>query len=168
MGKSGDALHCLLETAVRRGTDLVLIQEAPARLGYAHPGFGLLWMPGRMLAAKRKDSDWTFSTEDSFSKDSDGDVQVIAVGRSGRTGRLLRIVNAYFQKVGREGRSRPAEGAEWDDLVDEKCIVAGVFNAHSLVWNPRCGRRRDHRFLEELIDAYELVVLNDGRATRSA
>ena len=35
VGRSGDTLNCLLETAV--GTDLVLIQELPARLGYT-PG----------------------------------------------------------------------------------------------------------------------------------
>ena len=112
VGRSGDALHCPLETAVERGTDLVIIQEPPARLGYAHPGFNLLWTTGRTLVARRKDSEWTFSTEDGHTKYSGGDVQAIAVGVRGRTGKVLRVVNAYFQRVGREGRERPAEMAE--------------------------------------------------------
>lgn len=78
------------------------------------------------------------------------------------------MVNAYFQEVGREGRGRPAEKAEWDDLLSEKCIVAGDFNSNSPVWNPRCQRRRDHRFLEDLIDTHSLAVMNDEWATRTA
>ena len=70
VGRSGDALHCLLETAVGRGTDLVLVQKPPIRLGYAHPGFDLVWSPGRTLMARRKDSKWTCSTEDGLTKDS--------------------------------------------------------------------------------------------------
>ena len=77
-------------------------------------------------------------------------------------------MNAYFHKISREGRGRSEEGAECDNLVDEKCIVASDFNVHSPVWNPRCGRKTDHRFLGYLIDAHELVVLNDGQATRPA
>ena len=168
VGRSGDALHCLLETAVERGTDLVLIQEPPARLRYAHPEFDLIWTTGRTLEARRKDSEWTFSIEDDLTKESEGDVQAIAVGVRGKAGKVLRIVNAYFQKVGCEGRRRPAGGAQWDELVGKECILAGDFNAHSPVWNPRCVRRREHRFLEDLIDAHELTVLNDGRATRPA
>lgn len=93
-------------------------------------------------------------------------MQAIALGVRGRAGKVLRIINAYFQKVGREGRARPAEEAEWDDLLSEKCIVAGDFNAHSPVWNPRCERRRDHQFLEDLIDTHSLTILNDERASR--
>ena len=89
VGRSGDALHCLLETAVERGTDLVLMQEPPARLGYAHPGFDLIWTTGRTLAARQKDSEWTFATEDGFTKESVGDVQALAVGVRGRSGRVL-------------------------------------------------------------------------------
>ena len=42
MWGGGDAVHCLLETAVKRGTDLIMMREPPARLGYAQPGFDLL------------------------------------------------------------------------------------------------------------------------------
>ena len=83
VGKSGDALHCLLETGMKRKTDLVLVQEPPLFAGYSHPGYDLIWTKGRTMAARRKDSTWTFSTEDNLSRDSMGDVQVIAVGKKG-------------------------------------------------------------------------------------
>lgn len=66
--RSEGARHCLLETAVKRGTDLVLIQEPPTRPGHTHPGFDLLWAAGRAPTARGKDLDWAFSTEDSLSK----------------------------------------------------------------------------------------------------
>lgn len=78
----------------------------------------------------------------------------------------VRIVKACFRKVGREGRGRPAEGAEWDRLLDRDCLLAGDFNAHSPRWNPRRERKRDHFFLENMIGIHELVVLNDGLTTR--
>ena len=79
------------------------------------------------------------------------------------------IVNAYFQsRVGERSR-RPAERAQWDFLLEEAdgpCIVAGGFNAHSLVWNLRRLERRYARFLEDLIDSFSLTALNDGSRTR--
>ena len=36
------------------------------------------------------------------------------------------------------------------------------------VLNPHCTTRRDAAFLEDLIAAYELQILNDDRATRLA
>ena len=96
-------------------------------------------------------------------------MQVLAMGRRGRRGRVIRVVNAYFQKRGREGTYRPAERALWDDILgDGDCILAGDFNAHSPVWNPRCTERRNAAFLEDMIVRHELQVLNDGTATRPA
>lgn len=67
------------------------------------------------------------------------------------------------------GSYRPAERALWDDILgDGDCIVAGDFNAHSPVWNPLCRERRNATFLEDLVEAHELQVLNDGMATRPA
>ena len=136
--KSGDSLHCLLETGLKRKSDLVLVQEPPLFNGYAHPGFDLIWTKGRTMAARRRDSTWTFSTEDHLTQDSMGDVLVIAAGKKGGKGRKIRIANTYSQKVGREGRVRPAESADWDNILTEDCVVAGDFNAHSPRWNPLC------------------------------
>jgi hypothetical protein len=167
VGKCGEALHCLLETAKERKADLVIIQEPPVFAGYAHPSFDLLWQHGgRVMTARKRDSDWTFTAEDNLSRDSLGDVQVIAAGLKGVSERKIRIANAYFQKVGRDGRERPAEKADWNDILSEDCILAGDFNAHSPRWNPHCMQRRDHVFLEDLIDIHGLVVKNNDQETR--
>ena len=62
----------------------------------------------------------------------------------------------------REGTHRPTERARWGGiLAAEPCILAGDFNVHSPAWNPHCIERRDARFLEDLLDAFELEALND-------
>ena len=60
-------------------------------MGCAPQGFDLIWTTGRTPSARRK----FFSAEDNLSKDSRGDVQAIAVGQRGHSGRHLRIVNAH-------------------------------------------------------------------------
>ena len=165
---SVEAMTSLLETAVGERADLVLVQEPPAFAGVRHPGYDFL-RAGRVMSMRRVDSDWTVTTEDSYTREAEGDVQVLAVGRRGHRGRVVRIVNAYFQKRGRGGTYRPAERALWDDILEEEtCILAGDFNAHSPVWNPWCRSRRDAGFLEALIADHGLQVLNDGMATRPA
>lgn len=107
--------------------------------------------------------------ESGDTREAEGDVQVLALGRRGHQGRVLRVVNTYSQRRSREGDYRPAERAEWDDiLAEETTIVAGDFNAHSRMWNPHCTARRDATFLEELIRSFDLQDLNDGKTTRQA
>ena len=144
--RSPVAWVCLLETAQERGADLVLVQEPPEDHRYSHPEFDLLWTEGRVMTARRKNSDWTVSTEDGLARETRGDVQVLALGRRGYQGRVLRAVNAYFQVQDRNGvnsnNQRPAEKALWDDiLTEDNCILAGDFNVHSRLWNPRCTTR---------------------------
>ena len=80
---------------------------------------------------------------------------------------MLRVVNAYLQKKGRTGADRPAERTLWDDIFSEdSCILAGDFNAHSTMWNPRCTQRRNAAFLKELIRDSDFQVLNNDQATR--
>lgn len=43
---------------------------------------------------------------------------------------------------GRDGNYRPAQWARRDEIfTGGPCILAGDFNAHSLVWNPKCLER---------------------------
>ena len=167
VGRQGTALVALMETARGRKADLVLVQEPPEFEGHRHPAYNFL-RAGRVMAARRIDSDWTVTTDDSMVKETGGDVQVLSLGRRGHPGRGVRVVNAYFQGTGRETRGRGAERARWEDILSEDCILAGDFNAHSPLWNPRCTARRDAGFLEDLIRTYELVVKNDNQATRPA
>jgi hypothetical protein len=155
----------LMQTAIERKTDLVLVQECPTQWGRCHPGFEYMWNGGRVMAARRRDSRWTFSTENNLTREGEGDVQSIAVGCRGRQGRLMRVVNTYCQKKQGE-RGRPAERARWDAILEGEAIVAGDFNAHSPRWNPLCGEARDQVFLEDLMDTYGLVVHNTDQATR--
>ena len=87
--------------------------------------------------------------------------------RRGHRGKVLQVVNAYFQRVGKEDDYRPGERALWDEILsDEDCVLAGDFNAHSTMWNPRCANRRDATSLENLTRAFDLRVLTDERPTR--
>ena len=113
VGKSTAVVHCILETALSRKVDLVLFQEPPTCkedniFRPRHPAYDLLWTSGRVMAARRNDSEWTFSSEDSFSKEAEGDVQVLSMRKRGEVIPKYRIVNAYFQKKGADGQFRPA------------------------------------------------------------
>jgi hypothetical protein len=80
---------------------------------------------------------------------------------------MLRIANVYSATVfGQAGEGRPAHHANWTEILGEDTIIAGDFNAHSPRWNPHDPPRRNHHFLEELMDDYGLIVKNDGPATR--
>lgn len=86
--------------------------------GHRHPAFELLGA-GRVTTARRVDSEWTLSTEDGLTRETGGDVQVSALGKRGHRGRVLRVVNAYFQISGRDGGHRTAERAFWDGIFVE-------------------------------------------------
>ena len=110
VGKITEALHCVLETAKKRGSDLVIIQEPPTGRGEfaaRHPGFEIIWprtssgKASRVASARRVDSEWIFEEETRFTEaEAEGDVQVVRATRRDRTGVPFRIVNAYFQSVG--------------------------------------------------------------------
>jgi hypothetical protein len=44
-------------------------------------------------------------------------------------------------------------------------VLCGDWNAHSKEWNDRCTQRRDGTFLEDLMQKYELQVMNDNENT---
>ena len=103
---------------MERRADIVLVQEPPEYDGNRHSGYEYLWA-GRVMTARRKDSDWTVSTEDKYTRAAGGDVQVLALGRRGHQGREIRVVNAYFQGTSRTARERRAHQADWDGILSE-------------------------------------------------
>ena len=110
---------CLMETARERKAVLVLLQEPPMVDGHRHLAFESL-RAGIVTTARRVDSEWTLSTEDVLTRETGGDVQVLALGKRGHRGRVLRVVNAYFQISGQDGDHRTAERAFWDDIFAEQ------------------------------------------------
>ena len=88
-----------MESAVKKKADLVLVQEAPEFHGSSHPAYDYLWTNGRVMTARRRSSDWTVSVESGLTREACGDVQVLALGRRGHQGRVVRVVNAYFQRI---------------------------------------------------------------------
>lgn len=57
VGRDPEALAYLMEAAVERRADLVLVQEPPKNRGYSHASFDSLWTEGRLITARRKSSD---------------------------------------------------------------------------------------------------------------
>jgi hypothetical protein len=79
--KDGGVLIVLMEIAVKRWVDVVLIQEPPIFQKYRHPAYQYIWSPGRVITARRITSEWMFSIEDRFTKEYKGDMQVLVLGR---------------------------------------------------------------------------------------
>jgi hypothetical protein len=84
--KDGEVLTALMEMAVERGADVVLIQEPPTFQKYRHLAYQYIWSPRRVMTVGWITSEWTVSTEDTFTKDCKGDVQVLALGRQNKQG----------------------------------------------------------------------------------
>ena len=84
------------------------------------------------------------------------------VRRRGET--ITRIVNVYDQKDLQPGE-RPARKLNWHRVIRQGgTVLAGVFNAHSTLWDPRCQVQSDAMFWEDVIDENGLEIGNDGRA----
>ena len=65
---------------------------------------------------------------------------MVSVGGRARKGRWIGVVNAFFQKKGREVNHRPAERARWDDSTSKKKSHLAVFAG--LLFNRRARRAR--------------------------
>lgn len=57
VGRMAEALVSVMETAARRKAEPVLIQDPPQYQGSSHPAYDYLWSGGRLMTARRKDSD---------------------------------------------------------------------------------------------------------------
>ena len=83
--------------------------------------------------------------------------------------RCIRVVNVYDQVIGRgyiylgvyARRRRAIEDVSWNRIITERTVFIGDFNAYSSKWNYMCERLIGARPLEELLDKYNLVVINE-------
>jgi len=50
-------------------------------------------------------------------------------------------------------------------MEQEKILLGGDWNAHSVRWDPQCPPKQNATFLENLIDEYKLIDITHGEET---
>lgn len=128
--------------------------------------------------AIRKESNYSFSFSHEWTRECNGDALICTVREKARKGEQLRrrfsfvLVNVYLAPAfGAETNRSQREGAKvrWELALEKNNgIVAGDFNAHSKRWDAaldREGRDVWARWMEDLIDTYDLQITNDGEHT---
>jgi len=170
--RGGQVVEAVLETAVRRGADLVLIQEPRGEREKdgtrSHPSFtfikGEQGVAAKCWIAVNRASRCRVTELKDLVRASGNHVQVVEVVPPG--GDAIIIANVYNQRVGSEA-VRPAQQAAWREIARHRRVtIAGDMNAHSKMWNPRATRSRNHTFWERLIKEEDLFVWNTEEATR--
>jgi len=168
--RGGQVLEAVLESAVRMGADLVLIQEPRGEREKdstrSHPSFtfirGAEGEPAFCWIAVNRASRCRVTELKDMTRNCKNHVQVIEVTPPGRP--AITIANVYDQW--REG-GRPAQRADWGAIAKSaRVIIAGDMNAHSTVWNGRATGRKNAVFWEKLIEEEVLMVWNTEEATR--
>ena len=162
----------MLETAVRRGADLVLIQEPKGvkekDSTRSHPSFNFIRgeesAPAKCWIAVNRASKCQVTELKNLAARTANHVQVVEVSPPG--GGAAIIANVYDRHAGSE-KDRPAQRAAWGEIArHRRVVVAGDMNAHSKLWNPRTTRPRNNVFWEQLIQDSGLVVWNSEEETR--
>jgi len=165
-------MEVVLESAVKREVDLVLIQEPRAAKERdrmrSHPSFTFIkgeeGIAAKCWIAVNKASRCRVTELKDLARESGNHVQVVEVTLLG--GDAIVIANTYDQHEGSE-TNRPAQRAAWTEIArHRRVIIAGDMNTHSKVWNPRATRSRNHTFWERLIEEEDLFVWNTDEATR--
>jgi len=80
----------------------------------------------------------TTSERTDWNKSAGDDLIVVHTKRKGE--KLIRIVNIYDQRATETGE-RPARRLNWQKIMRQGgggMVLAGDFNAHSQLWDPRC------------------------------
>jgi endonuclease/exonuclease/phosphatase family metal-dependent hydrolase len=166
--RSGEAVQAVLETGIKLGADIVLIQEPPlvseAQYRQRHPGFRVEW-EARTATAIRVDTRWKTRIRKDLSTQSEGYIQIIECSRKNQPD--LRIVNIYDQ-VQQTTRRRPAREEDWGRILTDGTVLAGDFNAHSARWNDICHTERDATWIKHLMDSHDLRYSGDRVQTCSS
>ena len=169
--RGGQVLEAVLETAVRKNADLVLIQEPRGEKEkdgtFSHPSFwfirGQEGVPAKCWVAVNRASRCQVTELKDLTRGCANYAQALEVKPPG--GASIIIVNIYDR--GNNG-GRPAQAVQWNNVMKHnRLIVAGDMNAHSQVWNPKARARRNATFWENFITDHSLVVWNSEEATRA-
>jgi len=170
--RGGQVLEAVLETAVRRGADVVLIQEPKGAKEKdstcSHPSFSFIRgeeaVPAKCAIAVNRASKCQVTELKNLAAGTANHIQVVEV--TPPSGEAIIIANVYDRHAGSEN-NRPAQQAAWGEIArHQRVIVAGDMNAHSKMWNPSTTRPRNNAFWERLIQEYDLVVWNSEEETR--
>jgi len=170
--RGGQVMEAALESAVKRGADLLLIQEPRGEKEKdgtrSHPSFTFIKGEERVAAkcwiAVNRASRCQVTELKELARECRNHVQVVEVVPLG--GEAIVVANVYDQHQGSEV-NRPAQRAAWTEIArHRRVIVAGDMNAHSKMWNPMMTCKRNHIFWEQLIENESLFVWNTEEATR--
>jgi len=168
----GQVLEAVLETAVRKGADLVLIQEQrevrEKDSTRSHPSFTFIrgeeGVPAKCWIAVNRASKCQVTELRDLTTECANHVQAVEVTMIG--GEAVVIANVYDRHSGAE-RNRPAQRTRWGEIASHRrVVIAGDMNAHSRMWNPRVTRSRNHVFWEQMIQTNELIIWNSEEETR--
>ena len=170
--RGGQVLEAVLETAVRRGADVVLIQEPKGAKEkdstHSHPSFNFMRgeeaVPAKCWIAVNRASKCQVTELKNLASGTANHVQVVEV--TPPSGEAIIIANVYDRHAGSKN-NRPAQRAAWGEIAwHKRVIVAGDINACSKMWNPRTTRPRNNAFWVQLIQERELVIWNSEEETR--
>ena len=145
-------VEAVLESAVKMGVDLVLIQEPRGEKEKdgttSHPSFrfikGAEGEPTKCWIAVNRASQWRVTELKHLTRKCENHVQVVEVSAPGQN--MVLVANVYNRHRGGEGNC-PAQKALWGEIAKaERVVIAGDMNAHSKLWNDRTTGARNNVF----------------------
>jgi len=165
-------MEVVLDLAVRRGVDLVLIQEprgekekdgtrSHSNLTFIRGEDGV---PLKCWIAVNRAPRCRVTELKELTRACENHILVVEVALPG-VGEPIIIANVYDRHRG-SAASRPAQWAAWGEITQPKCvIIARDMKAHSKLWNPETTRPRNHSFRERLIQEDALIVWTSEEVT---
>jgi endonuclease/exonuclease/phosphatase (EEP) superfamily protein YafD len=157
-------MEAVLESAVRREVDMVLIQEPGGEKEKdgtrSHPSFTFIRGdengPAKCWIAINRVSRCRVKELKELTWGCQNYTQVVEVVPPGGEG--IVIANVYDRHQGSE-TNRPAQRVAWGEIAKyRRVIIAGDMNAHSRMWIPRATYNKNHIFWEKLIEKKDLFV----------
>jgi len=171
--RGGQVLQAVLESAVQKGADLVLIQEPRGGMEKdstrSHRSFrfirGEKGKAVKCWVAVNRESRCQVTELKDLTRDCANYAQALEVKPP--SGPSIIIVNIYDRKLYGGSGERLAQRANWEAIArHNQVVIAGDMNVHSQMWNGRATSRRNASFWENLITDHSLVVWNSEEATR--
>jgi len=169
--RGGQVMEAVLESAVKKRADLVLIQE-PHGEGEmdstrSHPSFQFIrgedGEAAKCWVVVNRESQCQITERKDLTRDCTNYTQVLEVKPP--DGALIIIINVYDRERYGDSGEWLAQHANWEAIASHsQVIITGDMNAHSQIWNGRATSRWNAPFWENLITNHSLVVWNSEEA----